>query len=60
MEWVDFSCIQGRSETEYMGSEWMECIRASVEEAKNNEMYAWLYDEDRWPSGTAGKVPCRK
>ena len=45
-------------ETEYMGSEWMECIRASVEEAKNNEMYAWLYDEDRWPSGTAGgKVP---
>ncbi len=45
-------------ETEYMGSEWMECIKASVEAGKKNGMYAWLYDEDRWPSGTAGgKVP---
>ncbi len=41
-------------ETEYMGTEWMECIRAAVDEAKKNGMYAWLYDEDRWPSGTAG------
>lgn len=45
-------------ETEYMGTQWMECIKASVEEAKKSGVYAWLYDEDRWPSGTAGgKVP---
>ena len=41
-------------ETEYMGTEWMECVKASVEEAKKSGIYAWLYDEDRWPSGTAG------
>jgi len=41
-------------ETVYMGPEWMECIKASVDEAKKCGMYAWLYDEDRWPSGTAG------
>ena len=48
-------------ETEYMGEEWNECIRTAVEEAKKQGMYAWLYDEDRWPSGTAGGcVPAKK
>ena len=41
-------------ETEYMGPEWMECVKAVVQEAKRLGMYAWLYDEDRFPSGTAG------
>ncbi|MBO5278494.1 MAG: hypothetical protein J6B06_03250 [Lachnospiraceae bacterium] len=41
-------------ETEYLGEEWMDCVKIAVEEAKNQGMYAWLYDEDRWPSGTAG------
>ena len=41
-------------DTEYMGEEWMECIEASVEEAKQLDMQPWLYDEDRWPSGFAG------
>lgn len=45
-------------ETEYMGKEWEECIKRAVDEAKKLGMKAWLYDEDRWPSGTAGgKVP---
>ena len=45
-------------ETEYLGHEWMECVRAVVDEAKRQGMYVWLYDEDRFPSGTAGgKVP---
>ena len=45
-------------ETEYLGTEWMECVKAVVAEAKKLGMYAWLYDEDRWPSGTAGgRVP---
>lgn len=41
-------------ETEYMGEAWLDCIKAAVDEAKKQQMYAWLYDEDRWPSGTAG------
>lgn len=45
-------------ETEYMGEDWDACIRAAVEEAKENKLYAWLYDEDRWPSGTAGGKVC--
>ena len=47
-------------ETEYMGQEWMEAIKFVVEEAKKLGMYAWIYDEDRWPSGTAGgRVPAQ-
>ena len=32
----------------------MELIKACVEKAKDEKMLAWLYDEDRWPSGSAG------
>lgn len=41
-------------ETVYMGPEWMECVRKSVEAAEELGMQVWLYDEDRWPSGFAG------
>lgn len=41
-------------ETVYMGQEWMELVRSTVETAKAEDMQAWLYDEDRWPSGFAG------
>jgi hypothetical protein len=41
-------------ETEYMGPEWLECIRETVKTARETGMNAWLYDEDRWPSGFAG------
>lgn len=40
--------------TEYLGEEWFEMIHACAEEAEKLGMEAWLYDEDRWPSGTAG------
>ena len=40
--------------TPYLGEEWFRCIRECVEEAKKLKMQAWLYDEDRWPSGAAG------
>lgn len=47
-------------ETVYMGPEWMKCIQAAVDEAAKIGMNAWLYDEDRWPSGFAGgMVPAR-
>ena len=41
-------------ETEYMGKEWMSCVKRVVKEAKKEGLFVWLYDEDRWPSGTAG------
>lgn len=41
-------------ETVYMGPEWLECIRETVKTAREEGMGAWLYDEDRWPSGAAG------
>lgn len=47
-------------ETPYMGEEWQKYIQTAVAEAKRLNMQAWLYDEDRWPSGTAGgSVPAR-
>ena len=44
--------------TPYMGPEWMEAVRFSVDRASKLGLKAYLYDEDRWPSGFAsGKVP---
>ncbi len=40
--------------TPYLSEEWFKCISACVDEAKKLKMQAWLYDEDRWPSGAAG------
>ena len=41
-------------ETPYLSEEFMDAIECCVEKAKKEEMLAWLYDEDRWPSGYAG------
>lgn len=41
-------------DTEYMGTEFMGMIRACVEYAEGKQMLACLYDDDRWPSGSAG------
>ncbi|MBR2357881.1 MAG: hypothetical protein IKA65_07650 [Lentisphaeria bacterium] len=41
-------------ETEYLGKEWFECVKSAIDEAEKLDMYANLYDEDRWPSGAAG------
>jgi hypothetical protein len=47
-------------ETEYMGEQWNRCVEAAVDEAAGLGMQVWLYDEDRWPSGTAGgSVPAK-
>lgn len=45
--------------TEYMGKDWMEMINACADKAQKKGMKAWLYDEDRWPSGTAGGLVTR-
>ena len=41
-------------DTEYLGPEWFECVRTVLDECRKNDLEAWLYDEDRWPSGAAG------
>ena len=40
--------------TTYLSDEYMDLIKGCVEKFKANDMLAWLYDEDRWPSGAAG------
>ena len=40
--------------TKYLSDEFMTLIRNCVKKAKSENMLAWLYDEDRWPSGSAG------
>ncbi|MCL2216020.1 MAG: hypothetical protein FWB91_03250 [Defluviitaleaceae bacterium] len=42
--------------TPYMGEEFMRLAGACSRHAIKNEMLCWLYDEDRWPSGSAGGV----
>lgn len=41
-------------ETPYLEDEWFDLINACAEKTKELGMKAWIYDEDRWPSGTAG------
>lgn len=38
----------------YLSEEYMQLVRDCVDKAKGEKMLAWLYDEDRWPSGAAG------
>jgi len=40
--------------TAYLSDEWFDLVNACVDEARKLDMEAWLYDEDRWPSGAAG------
>ncbi|MBQ7224914.1 MAG: hypothetical protein IJX06_05125 [Clostridia bacterium] len=42
--------------TEYLGTEFMDLIKACNEHGKKVGMLSWLYDEDRWPSGAAGGI----
>ena len=41
-------------DTPYLSEEWFRLVGACIDEAKKLGMKAWLYDEDRWPSGAAG------
>ncbi len=46
-------------DVEYMSDEYLSHIKALVERAKEKGMKAYLYDEDRWPSGFAGGLVTR-
>ncbi len=41
-------------ETEYLGEEWFELTNKCADYGQKAGMESWLYDEDRWPSGSAG------
>ena len=43
-------------DTPYLGKDWFDCVKACVAEAKKLGLLAYLYDEDRWPSGAAGGI----
>lgn len=38
----------------YLSDDFMSLVRACTDKAKAEGMLAWLYDEDKWPSGFAG------
>ncbi|MCL2530840.1 MAG: hypothetical protein FWE40_01620 [Oscillospiraceae bacterium] len=40
--------------TEYLGDVFMQHVKDCTAYAKHKRMLAWLYDEDKWPSGFAG------
>ena len=40
--------------TKYLGEEYMKLVSACTKKAGEENMLAWLYDEDRWASGSAG------
>ena len=47
-------------ETEYMGPEWMKLVDKCLKYGKEIGLELWIYDEDRWPSGTAGGLVTEK
>ncbi len=49
-----FMHARGGLLTEYMGEDWMKAVEACIDEAKKQDMNAWCYDENGWPSGFAG------
>jgi hypothetical protein len=51
-----FMHARGGLETLYLGEEWMDCIRAGIDAARELGAQAWAYDEEGWPSGFAGGV----
>lgn len=47
-------------DNEYLSDDFMSLVRACVDKAKREDMLAWLYDEDKWPSGFAGGIVTRE
>lgn len=43
-------------ETEYLSEEWFRLTRACAREGRKLGLAPWIYDEDRWPSGSAGGI----
>ena len=43
----------------YLSDEHMDLVKSCAEKCRQENMLAWLYDEDRWPSGAAGGIVTR-
>ena len=41
-------------ETPYLSQEWMDNVKAAIDRAEKEGMEIWIYDEDKWPSGSTG------
>ncbi len=46
--------------TPYLSDEFFEMVSACIDKAEKENMLAYLYDEDRWPSGQAGGLVTQK
>lgn len=46
--------------TEYLSEDFFDFVKFCVEQAQQQDMLAWAYDEDRWPSGSAGGLVTRQ
>ena len=51
-----FMHVRQGLETEYLSDEFLSAIKNCTQKADSVDMYACLYDEDRWPSGAAGGI----
>ncbi|MBQ9116044.1 MAG: hypothetical protein IJY04_03385 [Clostridia bacterium] len=49
-----FMHARGGLQTEYMGEEWFDNVRAAISEGDTRGMHSWAYDENGWPSGFGG------
>jgi hypothetical protein len=47
-------------QTRYLGREWFDAINACAEAGQARGLESWLYDEDRWPSGSAGGLATKE
>ena len=46
--------------TKYLSDEYMDFVKTCTEKAKQEHMLAWMYDEDKWPSGFGGGYVTKK
>ena len=47
-------------QTRYLGREWFDAINACADAGQARGLESWLYDEDRWPSGSAGGLATKE
>ncbi len=45
--------------TPYLSGEWFHYVNVAADEAEKCGLQMWIYDEDRWPSGSAGGIVTR-
>lgn len=43
-------------DTAYLGEEYLRLTKYAVQKCKEKGLICWLYDDDRFPSGTAGGI----